>query len=420
VSGGWGVGAADPHGHAARVGATAAVYRPPSNRVKVHAINALTGRCAFGTIKRLSRMLIRELALARSILDANLRSPRLPYKVTFVATYHCNFRCEMCNIWQKTSVNEMTPDEVGLFFDRWSQFRWVHLTGGELFMRRDLDDLVAAIQKNCRSLFLLNFPTTGWFGDKTVSLVERTLARGVGRLMVTISIDGPKALHEEMRGLPGSWDRGIETFRRLRGIRRSNFQTVVGMTLMAKNAAKVEETLAAIRTIIPDFKRSELHLNVGHESGHYFDNLGYPVEQHHVEILRAIEDHRKKNGSALNPVMFLEDRYQALVTKYYQTGKSPLPCTALSSSCFIDAYWDLYACSIWSEKVGNLRENGLDLKALWESTRRRRLRDDVIGERCSHCWTPCEAYPTILGNLARAAISRRPGELRAVPVDSIQ
>ena len=120
-------------------------------------------------------MLTRQLGLASSILGANVRSPELPYKVTFVATYHCNFRCEMCNIWQKESVNEMTPDEVGLFFERWSQFSWVHLTGGELFMRRDLDDLVAAIQKSCRSLFLLNFPTTGWFGDKTMSLVERTL-----------------------------------------------------------------------------------------------------------------------------------------------------------------------------------------------------------------------------------------------------
>ena len=64
-------------------------------------------------------MLTRELGFARSILGANLRSPDLPYKVTFVATYHCNFRCEMCNIWQKKSVNEMTPDEVGLFFERW-------------------------------------------------------------------------------------------------------------------------------------------------------------------------------------------------------------------------------------------------------------------------------------------------------------
>jgi len=360
-----------------------------------------------------------QIGLGRAILGANFRSPALPYKVTFVATYHCNFRCEMCNIWQKKSVNEMTPDEVARFFERWPQFRWVHLTGGELFMRRDLDDLVAAIQKSCRSLYLLNFPTTGWFGDKTISLVERTLARGVGRLMITISMDGPKELHDEVRGLQGSWERGIETFRRLRAIKRSNFQTVIGMTLMPKNADKVDETLGAIRRVVPDFKRSELHLNVGHESGHYFDNVGYNVENRHREILRAIETHRTMTGNTLHPVKFLEDRYQALVANYYETGKSPLPCTALSSSCFIDAYWNLFACSIWDAKVGNLRENGFDLKALWESDQRRALRDDVVNERCSHCWTPCEAYPTILGNLVRAAATRTSRNLEPARAESL-
>lgn len=351
-------------------------------------------------------MLIKQAGLGAAILGANLRSPALPYKVTFVATYHCNFRCQMCNIWQKKSVNEMTPGEVERFFTRWPQFRWVHMTGGELFMRRDLDDLVAAIQRSCKSLFLLNFPTTGWFGDKTMALVEAVLERGVGRLMTTISIDGPKALHEELRGLPGSWDRGIETFRRLRGIKRSNFQTVVGMTLMEKNATKVDETLAAIQAVIPDFKRSELHLNVGHESPHYFANVGSPASSHHGVILDAVADHRRKNGSGLHPVRFLEDRYQALIASYYQTGKSPLPCTALSSSCFVDAYWDLYPCSIWDKKVGNLRDADFDLGALWASERRLALRRDVADENCSHCWTPCEAYPTILGNLTRATFAR--------------
>jgi len=352
-------------------------------------------------------MLTREIGLGTAILGANLRSPALPYKVTFVATYHCNFRCEMCNIWQKKSVDEMTPAEIETFFTRWSQFRWVHLTGGELFMRRDLDDVVAAIQGSCKGLFLLNFPTTGWFGDKTVALVEKTLKRGVGRLMNTISIDGPKALHEQMRGLPNSWDRGIETFRRLRGIKNKNYQVVVGMTLMEKNADKVDETIAAIQAVIPDFKRTELHLNVGHESAHYFGNTGNPAAapSHHARILAAVDDHRKKNGVRLHPVNFLEDRYQALIAGYYATGKSPLPCTALSSSCFIDAYWNLYPCSIWDEKIGNLRDNGLDLKQLWDSPRRLELRDDVKTENCSHCWTPCEAYPTILGNLAKAALS---------------
>src|SRR5262245_65090221 len=108
-------------------------------------------------------MLTKQLGLAGSILGANLRSPALPYKVTFVATYHCNFRCEMCNIWQKNSVDEVTPEEVGRFFSKWSQFSWVHLTGGELFMRRDLEDVVDAVVDSNRGLYLLNFPTTGWF-----------------------------------------------------------------------------------------------------------------------------------------------------------------------------------------------------------------------------------------------------------------
>jgi MoaA/NifB/PqqE/SkfB family radical SAM enzyme len=361
-------------------------------------------------------MLTNQMGLGAAILGANLRSLALPYKVTFVATYHCNFRCEMCNIWQKKSVNEMTPAEVELFFERWPQFRWVHLTGGELFMRRDLEDLVAAIQRSCRSLFLLNFPTTGWFGDKAMSLVQNVLKRGIGRLMTTISIDGPRALHEEMRGLPGSWDRAIETFRRLRGIKRSNFQTVVGMTLMEKNATRVSDTIAAIRQVIPDFKRSELHLNIGHESGHYFANLGYGVPTHHAQIVNAIDEHRRQNGLGIHPVMFLEDRYQALVAKHYETGRSPLPCTALSSSCFIDAYWNLFACSIWDKQVGNLSENRFDLQTLWDSDRRRELREEVVEERCSHCWTPCEAYPTILGNLAKATLSMGSRQKDPVPV----
>jgi MoaA/NifB/PqqE/SkfB family radical SAM enzyme len=230
--------------------------------------------------------------------------------------------------------------------------------------------------------------------------------------MVTISLDGPKPLHDQMRGLQGSFEKGIETFRRLRGIRKPNFQTVIGMTLTAKNASKVDDTLAAIRQTIPDFRRSELHLNVSHESGHYFDNVGYRAGEDRSEILRAVEDHRRQNGTSLHPVKFLEDRYQALVAGYYETGKSPLPCTALSSSCFIDAYWDVYPCSIWSERLGNLRDQAFDLAGLWASQLRRDRRTDVTEERCPHCWTPCEAYPTILGHLARAALSRRAGDVR--------
>ena len=76
-------------------------------------------------LRRISLSAIRQLGLLKEIVSGNVRAPQLPYKVTFVATYHCNFRCEMCNIWQKKSVDEMTPAEVAHFFERWPQFRWV-------------------------------------------------------------------------------------------------------------------------------------------------------------------------------------------------------------------------------------------------------------------------------------------------------
>src|SRR5262249_47147391 len=270
------------------------------------------------SLKRLPVPMSPVMSLARDVVRANLGASALPYKVTLVATYHCNFRCEMCNIWQKKSVGEMTPAEVAGFFDRWPQFSWVHLTGGELFMRRDLEDLVAAILDRDRSLYLLNFPTTGWFGDRTVAMVEEILRRGVGRLMTTISIDGPKEIHDRMRGLAGSWERGIETLRRLRLIRRRNFQVVAGMTLVAKNAALVDDTVAAIRRAVPGFERNDLHLNIGHESPHYFANAGSLAADAVDPVAAAIDAHRAHTRGRLHPVRFLEDRYQALVADYYR------------------------------------------------------------------------------------------------------
>ena len=346
--------------------------------------------------------------LAGDIVRANLGASTLPYKVTLVATYHCNFRCEMCNIWQKKSVDEMTPAEVGAFFAASPQFSWVHLTGGELFMRRDLDALVEAIVEHDRGLYLLNFPTTGWFGDRTVALVERVLRRRVGRLMVTISIDGPPALHDAMRGLDGSWDRAVDTLRRLRAIRRRNFQVVAGMTLVPRNASAVDDTVASVRRVVPGFDRPDLHLNIGHESAHYFATAG-ALAAANGRVVAAIDAHRAHTRGRAHPVRFLEDRYQALVADYYRGGRSPLPCTALSSSCFIDPYWHVYPCSIWNRPIGNLRDAQFDLARIWQDADTAAARTNVRAGQCPHCWTPCEAYPTILGNLAKSL--RRPAVL---------
>ncbi len=57
-------------------------------------------------MKRLARM----LGLGARVLASNIRRSPLPFKLTFIVTYRCDCRCQMCNIWMRKVENEMTAD----------------------------------------------------------------------------------------------------------------------------------------------------------------------------------------------------------------------------------------------------------------------------------------------------------------------
>jgi MoaA/NifB/PqqE/SkfB family radical SAM enzyme len=330
-------------------------------------------------------------------------------KLTFILTYNCNTRCKMCNIWQRPSKGQMTPEEVETFFRKNPRFRWVNLSGGEIWLRPDLLELVGSLFRHCRDLFLLDFPTTGQLPARTEKGVREIIAMKPERLLVTCSLDGPPEVHDDIRRTPKAFDRCVETFERLRAIRPAGpMRAFFGMTLSKFNQGRLADTLAAVRERLPWVEPQDFHVNVAQESGHYYQNEGFDVREGIDDALeREISDFLGKKALPLNPVAFLEYRYQSLVKRFRDTGKSPLPCMALSSSLFIDPFWNVYPCSMFDAKIGNLRENGFDLGAIWSSARTREVRREIEDEKCPHCWTPCEAYQTILGNLVPGRKLRR-------------
>jgi radical SAM protein with 4Fe4S-binding SPASM domain len=98
-------------------------------------------------------------------------------------------------------------------------------------------------------------------------------------------------------------------------------------------------------------------------------------------------------------VAFLERRYQRLARTYLSTGRVPLVCQAASASCYITPDGTVYPCIGLSASIGSLRDNGYDLYGLWKSSARARIRQAARTGACPGCWTPCEAYQTILANL---------------------
>lgn len=352
------------------------------------------------------------LSLARNILASNVGRLPFPYKLTFCVTYWCNYRCKTCNIWLRRPENELTLEEVQRFFKRSNRFNWIDFTGGEVWLRKDFVELVEAAIAECRNLALIHFPTNGFQTERIVAGVERILRARPPKLIITVSVDGNEAVNDDVRGVPGGWRRQIDTYKALHAL--SGVQVVLGMTLSALNADQYERAFAAAKAECPWLEPNDFHMNVAHESGHYYQNAGSaPLEGAREQILEQVRRYAAQRGRALTPVGFLERAYLERVEGYLRSGLTPMRCHALRSSCFVDSWGDVYPCGMYDRRLAGLRDHDYDLQRIWELPQTRQTQSEIWNYDCPQCWTPCEAYQSILGNLLQPGSKRK---LPATPV----
>lgn len=321
--------------------------------------------------------------------EAN-KSP-LPWKATLCLTYVCNLHCTFCDIWERRPKGELTFEEWETILRKAPRFRWVDLTGGEPTVRKDFHAIMEAVI-GYHDPMVLHFPTNGSFPDRLKDLEKLT---DRARIVVTVSIDGPRELHDTMRGTPGSFDKCVESLNVLRSIR--GVKSVAGMTLTAENESAVDATRAAIAEKVPGFSMRDLHVNLAQVSEHYYGNSTESFQEARKipEAPLAFWPPSSIAGS------LIERRYRALLPKFIETRRCPIPCRSLTASVFVSPMGLVHPCITDPRVAGSLREFDLDLKQLLLSDGATRLRRDVDEGKCPHCWTPCEAYPTILEPLMR-------------------
>lgn len=340
--------------------------------------------------------------LGLKVIYSNIKPLKEPYKITFAITYKCNSRCKTCEIWKKHPKNELRTKEIEKIFQKINP-SWVNLTGGEPFLRTDIFDIAKIIKDNCDT-YLLNMTTNALLVDTILSNVKKILKLGFPKFIVVVSLDGPKNIHDKLRGIKGNWDKAVQVYEKLWDITKKNktFQTFFGYTISPYNIGYLEKTLEEVRDIIPSVKMKDFHINFYHESDIYFNNKGdIKINRNYTKALKEKIKNFLKNRRGLNPISFLEVVYLKNIEKYLDSAISPLPCKALSSSCFIDPQGNVYPCTIFNKKLGNLRQANYDLKEIWNSEKSAQVRKLIKENKCPGCWTPCEAYQTILGNLLK-------------------
>jgi MoaA/NifB/PqqE/SkfB family radical SAM enzyme len=141
----------------------------------------------------------------------------------------CNCRCVMCDIWRIRQIREITAADLEPHMDslRKLKVQWVVFSGGEPLMHSDLSALARLLRREGIRTTLL-----------TAGLTLARHAAQVARDMddVIVSIDGPREIHDRIRGVPDAYrrlERGILGLREHRAslpihgrctVQRSNFR----------------------------------------------------------------------------------------------------------------------------------------------------------------------------------------------------
>jgi MoaA/NifB/PqqE/SkfB family radical SAM enzyme len=325
------------------------------------------------------------------------------FKLNFAVTYKCNSHCKMCNVWKRyvdkpwMASKELKIEEIDLLFQKFQGLVWVSITGGEPFLRSDLGDIACLIRDNCR-IKMLNLTTNGLDASLMENTIYDILEAKVPLTFINISLDGPPEVHEYIRGVKGAFSKAVKTIEMLHALSKEFNNLSIGFeyTITPFNAGCLKSLIEVLTEKDLHWLLENITVTMYHK-GNLYDNLGSNQQGSNGEFkAKALED----LFTVLNfvrgrsPLTLVTKTYLKFAQKYALGEHIPLSCVALRSSLFLNPYGEVYPCIILDKKVGDLRDFDYDVHALLRSEAAVKLRDQIKG--CENCWTPCEAYPSIL------------------------
>jgi MoaA/NifB/PqqE/SkfB family radical SAM enzyme len=320
-----------------------------------------------------------------------LRVSGKPYRLESLSleiTHRCICRCSMCNIWQ------IPPEVPDLDLSVWQELlcspelhhlRELDLTGGEPFLRRDVEKLLQTIRDvqpaHFPGLRTLAITTNGILTDRILGLTRELIGhlqkRGID-LVLVCGMDAVGNLHDRIRNFPGAWDKLQETLSGLYRIRETHPNLILGIKttiipLNTRELGRIAEYARAnnLFTIIsPRIITSNRFCNSDKE-----EDLRFSPEDLR-EMIRFFE----------SPQFSWIGHREALLG-YLRTGTIRKPCSAGFNTLFIRYNGDIFPCPVMPATLGNIKDQPLG--ELYRNDAATRFRKKVGSfPECSVCTEP--------------------------------
>ena len=335
------------------------------------------------------------------------RPPGLPVNLTISVTYACPSRCLTCGIWQKRA-RDLTLDEYARVFPSFEKVPiWVTLSGGDQFLRADLDRIVERVRQDIEPQ-IINIPMNGIATGRIFSLLPRIaeLSRG-SQLVLNLSVDEVGEEHDRIRGAPGNFAKLLAVAQFIRDLKRRHDHIVMGVhTVISKaNVARIDVIERELRRIFsPDSfitevaeRRVELAT---------MDRDITPSPQAYREAVahlrRGIARQRSRRPLA-RLVEAMRFEYYDLAARVLEESRQIIDCYAGVASAHLAPDGQVWGCCVRAESLGNIREHGYDFGRVWRSAAADAFRASVKNKECA-CPMANASYTNLLldaGSLVR-------------------
>jgi MoaA/NifB/PqqE/SkfB family radical SAM enzyme len=336
------------------------------------------------------------------LIRSTKRERRLGTVILFV-TSRCNSFCRTCFYHNELNQpGDLTFAQIEKVSRSMPAITDLWLSGGEPTLRHDATELIDIFVRN-NGVRRLIIPTNGLVKSRVVEIVNDALGRHPSLdLYLNIALDGHGNTHDQIRGVPGHWEKTLDCIDDLYPMKdkygdrlRLNVNTVV----CADNYHEIEQ--------LAEFMWNGFRLD-----GHYFNIVrgDTPVGE---EIKRVPEDALPKMYAYISKLtkrygdrMFAGDdatkrfiknvAYVGAITTHYRTQRAnfarstpwPFACTAGETIAVIDYNGDVRACEL-REKFGSLRDYDYDFSALWKSEARTSELNQIDGGKACWCTHVC-------------------------------
>jgi radical SAM protein with 4Fe4S-binding SPASM domain len=333
----------------------------------------------------------------------SILTKRPPVHLTLFVTRRCNARCPFCFYSAgEASGDELSLDEYSRISRSMGSLLWLAFSGGEPILRDDLMDIAKVFHDNNRPSIIL-IPTNGLMPGRTRVMVEQILNDcPKSTVVVKLSIDGPRELHDSLRGVGGAFDRTLETYELLAPLLADyrNFELGVNTVFCAENQDHMDGIIGIVAGM-KDIRTHTISLCRGQrrkQSGVDIDLSKYLDASRRLAkgLREGSQPSYGFRGARLKAAQDIIQR--RLIHETAVKNSRRLECYAGRLNLVITETGELYPCESFLDehKLGNLRENDFDINAMLRKEGTRHI-IDRIGRHC-FCTHECYMMTNILFN----------------------